>query len=183
MAHPELADRFGNNILANPVGLSCILRSADGRLLLGRRSDTVAYYPGRVHPFAGSLEPGEGMMPPQVFSEMRRELSEELSIDASDMKDLCCIGLAEDVSLRQPELMFSARCHLSLSQIERQLDASEHHALWSVQDEASAVAEALGSTALLTPVAVAALLLWGKAAYGSGWFNAHSVVFLDGGTR
>ncbi|HEX8911288.1 MAG TPA: hypothetical protein VF796_02935, partial [Humisphaera sp.] len=53
--HPELADRFGAGVMANPVGVSPALETADGFLMLGRRNAAVAYYPARVHPFAGSL--------------------------------------------------------------------------------------------------------------------------------
>ena len=53
MSHPELADRFGADVMANPVGVSPALETADGYLLLGRRNSAVAYYPGRLHPFAG----------------------------------------------------------------------------------------------------------------------------------
>ena len=35
------------------------LLTRDGWLLYGRRNATVAYYPNRVHPFAGTLEPGD----------------------------------------------------------------------------------------------------------------------------
>src|SRR5580700_2692465 len=55
--NPCLGERYGVSTMANPVGMSCALESADGFLILGRRSDSVAYYPSRVHPFAGTLEP------------------------------------------------------------------------------------------------------------------------------
>ena len=38
MCHPELADRFGPQVLANPVGVSPALETADGFLMLGRRN-------------------------------------------------------------------------------------------------------------------------------------------------
>ncbi|HTL29947.1 MAG TPA: hypothetical protein VL282_12030, partial [Tepidisphaeraceae bacterium] len=48
---------FGPSVLANPIGLSTSMQSSDGHLLLGRRNEAVAYYPGRIHPFAGAAEP------------------------------------------------------------------------------------------------------------------------------
>src|SRR5687768_2708835 len=60
LTHPDLADRFGANVLANPVGVSPALETADGFLMLGWRNASVAYYPSRVHPFAGALEPRDG---------------------------------------------------------------------------------------------------------------------------
>src|SRR4051794_7796897 len=58
--HPELAERHGAKVMANPVGVSPALETSDGYLLFGRRNAMVAYYPSRVHPFAGCLEPGDG---------------------------------------------------------------------------------------------------------------------------
>src|SRR5690349_12363656 len=54
--HPDLADTYGRDVLANPVGVSPALETADGFLLFGRRNASVAYYPNRIHPFAGALE-------------------------------------------------------------------------------------------------------------------------------
>jgi hypothetical protein len=59
LTHPELADRFSPAVLANPIGVSPALETADGFLLLGRRNREVAYYPSRVHPFAGGLDPDD----------------------------------------------------------------------------------------------------------------------------
>src|SRR3954447_18914183 len=59
LTNAAIADEYGPEVLANPVGLSSALESSDGWLLLGRRNQWVAYYPNRVHPFAGALEPAE----------------------------------------------------------------------------------------------------------------------------
>ena len=77
MSHPELADRYGPEVMANPVGVSPALETSDGMLLLGRRNGAVAYYPNGVHPFAGALDPADGG---DVFRAVRRELAEELAL-------------------------------------------------------------------------------------------------------
>ena len=168
LTRPDLADRFGPQSLANPVGVSPALETADGFLLLGRRSGSVAYYPGRVHPFAGALDPG--LDRGDVFAAVYRELREELSLEAADVADLRCTGLAEDPALRQPELIFRARCTLRRGEIEARLDPVEHRGTWGVRAEPDAVAAAL-TEPLLTPVAVASLLLWGRLEFGSDWFD------------
>ncbi len=106
LSHPDLADRFGPEALANPVGLSCALESSDGYLMLGRRNASLAYYPLRIHPFAGSLEPAAQV---DVFANIERELAEELAFTAHDIDRITCIGLIEDLSLHQPELVFSVQ--------------------------------------------------------------------------
>lgn len=168
LSHPELADRFGPSILANPVGVSSLLQTSDDILLLGRRNDSVAYYPSRIHPFAGSLEPRDD----DVFSAVRRELDEELSLADGDLKELVCAGIAEDLRIRQPELIFLAKTLRSKAEIESTLDEAEHSALLAVPAERSALEASLDEP-LLTPVALASLLLWGGARFGIDWFTAH----------
>ena len=171
LTHPELADRHGPQVLANPVGVSALLESADADpfLLLGRRNDSVAYYPARVHPFAGALEPRDRS---DVFAAVRRELREELSLDPADAADLRCVGLVEDNALRQPELVFLARCRLTRALLESRLDPVEHRGAYAVEANAPAIEAALSDRAL-TPVAAAALLLWARVrlADGERWFR------------
>jgi hypothetical protein len=57
MRNPQLADAHGRAVLANPVGVSPALLSSDNHLMLGRRNALVAYYPHKLHPFAGAIEP------------------------------------------------------------------------------------------------------------------------------
>jgi 8-oxo-dGTP pyrophosphatase MutT (NUDIX family) len=168
LSHPELADRYGPAVLANPVGVSALLETADGFVLLGRRNAAVAYYPERVHPFAGALEPADG---DDVFAAVRRELAEELSLGAAEVPGLSCAGLVEDRALRQPELVFLARCALARHDVEARLDRVEHRGVRAVPATPGDVAAALSET-LLTPVAVASLLLWGRARFGREWFDA-----------
>lgn len=160
LRHAELADQYGWGILANPVGVSCALLSADNQLVMGQRNQRVAYYPGRIHPFAGALEPQE---PLDVFAEVRRELAEELGLAGADLLELRCLGLVEDLALRQPELICLVRSGQSVDQIARQVDRGEHRSSWSVAAEEAALEAGLGEAKLLTPVGVGALLLAGRA--------------------
>ena len=59
------------------LGISVALISRDQRLVMGRRNERVAYYPGRIHPFAGALEPADEL---DIFAAVRRELQEELGL-------------------------------------------------------------------------------------------------------
>jgi hypothetical protein len=167
--NPHLAKTFGRNVLANPVGLSALLCSADDYLLLGRRSGAVAYYPNRIHPFAGCLEPGEKI---DLFSEIRRELREELSFSDADVKSLQLIGLSEDISIYQPEFLFAVRSTRTRGQIESHLDPGEHRGILAIPATRDAVDQELKSIKTFTPVAVAALLAWGKMQFGAEWFDA-----------
>lgn len=165
--HPEVADRYGQAALANPVGASCALVAAGGELMMGRRNQSVAYYPGRIHPFAGALEPSERV---DVFGEVRRELKEELAMEGAHIAEMRCLGIVEDRSLRQPEMIFLVRSNLTRQQIEGRVDAKEHQASASISPTPAAAEEALRQTQSLTPVAMATILLWGKGMFGDDWF-------------
>lgn len=167
MSHPELAERFGRDVMANPVGVSPALQTSDGFLLLGRRNETLAYYPNRTHPFAGALEPRDNG---DLFAAVRRELAEELALGDDDIIDVRCTGIAEDRALRQPELLFRVSTSRTRRQIEAQVHAEEHGGSAAILVDAKAVAEAIRDPAF-TPVAVASLLFWGRIRFGEKWFG------------
>jgi 8-oxo-dGTP pyrophosphatase MutT (NUDIX family) len=165
--HTELADVHGPSILANSIGVSVLVRTADGWLLLGRRNETVVYYAGRLHPFAGALEPIDESNP---FVAARRELHEEAGLIESDMTALRCVALVEDHQLRQAELIMRADTPLSRAQIEGQLDREEHHDLVAIEAAAQPLCAALHNPNL-TPVALGGLLTWGRSEWGDSWLQ------------
>ena len=158
---PPAGEPLPPDARANPVGMSSILQSADGWLLLGRRNDSVAYYPNRIHPFAGALEPPAGGQALDVFDEIRRELREELRLSPADIASLRCIGMVEDLSLGQPELVFHALSTRTRHEIEATLERDEHHAVHAVAATPAEAQRAIDDPAL-TPVAVASLSLWSR---------------------
>lgn len=167
MSHPDLEGRFGPDVMANPVGVSPALETSDGFLLFGQRNTSVAYYPNRVHPFAGALEPSDAG---DVFAAVRRELREELSLSDAEVVDVRCTGLVREPALRQTELIFQARCALTRDQSDSRLDAREHGGMVAIRATEQDVVPFL-TDARLTPVALAALLLWGRSRFGIEWFN------------
>jgi 8-oxo-dGTP pyrophosphatase MutT (NUDIX family) len=159
--------RYGPEVLANPLGVSCALHTADDRLLLGLRNERVAYYPSRIHPFAGSLEPSDEL---DVFKAIQRELDEELGLEASDVIEAHCLGLVEDESLRQPELVVHMRVKRAAEELVKTVDESEHGGCVVVGAEEAAVARWVDNP-LLTPVAVGTLLLWGRWRFSEQWYE------------
>lgn len=168
-----LAEKFGRDVMANPLGVSTVLETSDGFLLLGRRNAAVAYYPSRVHPFAGTIEPADGV---DAFNAVRRELGEELQLSPSELVDIRCTGLVEDQSLLQPELIFATKSALSRGQVEGRVDKAEHDALWATSTNPDDVIRAVDDPDV-TPVGVASLLLWGRLSFGECWFDAQAARF------
>ncbi len=175
MYNPQFGDEFGNEALANPIGLSTSVLSRDGFVLLGKRNERVAYYPNRIHPFAGAAEPAD---PLNLFDEVRRELFEELGFRTRDIAELYCGGIAEDRSLRQPEIIFHCHSNRTRAEIATQLLGDEHWAVWSEKNSADAIAESLKQPKAFTPIAIATLLLFGRAHFGDEWFSVQSKTFL-----
>lgn len=162
MMNPQL-DRA---LLANPVGLSAALTTVDDRLVLGRRNASVAYYPERIHPFAGALEPRDAA---NVFDGLRRELHEELALEAAELADIRCIGIVEDDALRQGELIFGVRTTLGHETLRSRVDQTEHRASVAIgREEIEAV---LAQAEQLTPVCAGTVLLWGRWVMGEDWFE------------
>jgi len=170
MSHPDLFERYGPDVMANPVGVSPALETSDGFLLLGRRNAAVAYYPNRVHPFAGALEPSDNG---DLFAAVRRELKEELSLEDAKVPEVRCTGIVLEQALRQNEFIFRARTTLSRQQVESRLDREEHRGSYALPVTEAGVNHAIMDPQL-TPVAVATLLLWGRHRFGEAWFTAHS---------
>ena len=156
--------------LANPIGVSPALESADGMLLLGRRNGRVAYYPHRLHPFSGSLEPDRLAAGGGVADEVRRELAEELNLAPAEVPEVACVGIVEDADIRHPELIFHARVAVSAAEALARLDPAEHAAAAAVEATPEAVAAAAADKDL-TPVGRASLLLFGLGRFGGDWFG------------
>ncbi len=167
---------------ADPLGVSAVVVTADHWLILGRRSQRVSLYAGRVHPFGGCVEPDRAG---DVPGEIRRELSEETGLHAADLSRLDCLGLVEDSLLVQPELLFGAHVRLDRNAVEGRLDPDEHDRPWAVAAEASALAAAILADAQPTPIARIQLLAWGRVHFGSMWFEplaARCGIRLDSAT-
>ncbi|HEY0009353.1 MAG TPA: NUDIX hydrolase [Tepidisphaeraceae bacterium] len=169
-SNPGFADTYGEQVMANGLGVSAGLLTSDGYIIMGRRNGSVAYYPHRVHPFAGSLEVADVI---DLAANARRELCEEANLQAADLAEIHLLCLAEDRLLRHPESIFMARTVLSRATIERQVDPAEHHDSWAVEATATAISRAVVDCADLTPIARAVLLAFGRHAFGEQWFEEH----------
>jgi hypothetical protein len=101
-----------------------------------------------------------------------------LSFDREDIAELYCAGIAEDRSLRQPEVIFHCRSNRPRGEIIARLDRTEHHDVWSSPAEADAISRALDNADAFTPVAIATLLLFGLNRFGRDWFTQQAQRFL-----
>ena len=112
---------------------ACALIVRDGRVLLGRRAATRAYYPGVWDLFGGHLLPGE-----TPATALRRELAEELGIEAE--VGAAAMVVAEPDPGRHGEGTFHV-FRIDRWRGEPALRGDEHVQLgWFSRDEAAALA-------------------------------------------
>src|SRR5690606_14191741 len=152
----------------NPLGVSAALQTVDDHLLLGQRSAQVAYYPNRIHPIAGAVEPADAV---DLFMALSRELHEEVRVEPDDIREMACLGIVEDPHIRQPEVVVHVITSLPLEQLKSRLDPAEHSAPQALPITPRAFDETLANAGLFTPVALGTLLLLGRVRFGQQWFD------------
>ncbi len=172
-----LVAQFGSGGYSEAIGVSAVIVTRDGRLALGRRSRRVANYAEHLHTFGGMLErlAGAGRFPPHVADALAREISEELGIARLDRSRSVLLGLVRDRLLVQPELIFEVAIDLNqqelLESFGKARDGLEHVAIEFLPDDPGRVLPALNSVTKVTPIAEAAVLLHGRRAWGSTWYE------------
>ena len=167
----------GPEVLADPLGVSASIITADGFLLLGLRSTHVMQYPERLHPIGGTVEPRDETNLIDPFQSMLDEFNEETGVALDNVSDITLLGLVHDKNTVQPELIFDLKVDVDAAAVRRgaetAVDAEEHTNIVPVRDHPAAVVTFLEQNfSLLTPVGLAALLLHGQQHWGSGWFAA-----------
>lgn len=175
--HAATVWRSGERFLADPLGISSTVMTSDGFLVLGRRGSRVMFHAGHLHTFGGLLEPSDrdadGRL--DVFGAVIRELTEELGISKEEITDINVAGLVRDRIILQPELLFEANLRLSRAELIARFDPEspdqEHTGLEFVHDEPEAMVAFLRKSSLVTPVAVAAMLLHGRQVWGNDWYE------------
>ncbi|MFQ5490874.1 MAG: NUDIX hydrolase [Phycisphaerae bacterium] len=171
-------DRLGMEAFANPLGTSAMVITSDGYLLFGRRNQNVACHAGYYHAIGGTVEPGDcdADQKADVFAAMAREVTEELEVAGEDITAMVCLGLVRDLGVLQPEMIFEAALRLSRAQVEARFDVQaadqEHDELAWCFDEPDSVVPFIVKHQPFAPVAVAGLLLHGRADWGMDWYDA-----------
>lgn len=174
-ANAHIRYTLGGRVLSDPLGVSAAIVTADGFVMLGRRSKTVTQYPQLVNPIGGVLEPSPSpSIPPDPFGAIQKELIEETTL--TDMPSLC-LGMIRDKLTWQPELIFEIPTTADAEFVRRgaaiAADSHEHTELIAVRDDPVEIARFVElHINELTPLAPAMLLMHGRYRWGESWFAA-----------
>jgi 8-oxo-dGTP pyrophosphatase MutT (NUDIX family) len=170
LRHPEIAEQHGRNALANPLGVSVAVVTADGQLLIQQRSHQVFEYPGFFHVCGGNVEPIDVAGPegPGVCAAVRRELDEELGIGTEQIVRLTCIGLIANHASFKPDLLFEAEVTLAAATFHATRN-EEYSALAFVEGDTDLSAFLVKNRGRITPPGMACLLAVGRRRYGESW--------------
>lgn len=175
LRHAYLRYTHDPEVLANPLGVSACVISADGYIIMGRRSEKMICHPGRIHPIGGMVEPAAAGALPNPSQIMIRELTEETHVRPEQVSSMLCTGLVRDKHIVQPELVFDITVDADAAEIRNgavdAVDAHEHSETITIRNHPATVVTFIEHRYVeLTPVAIAALLLHGLHTWGSGWF-------------
>jgi 8-oxo-dGTP pyrophosphatase MutT (NUDIX family) len=104
---------------ANPLCACAVVHTADDKLVLGRRSQTLGESCGLWHVIGGHLEAGKHVSRGRALpgAAIRDELEEELGVSAASIRDLVCLGLSRPEDTLKPELLYYARVGIEFSEV------------------------------------------------------------------
>ncbi len=143
VVNPWVAERYGPDHLSDGCGVSALLRTADGLLVLQRRSRAVFEFAGLVAACGGAVEP---LLPDDpttsLAAQARRELHEELGIVPDALGALTLLGIGRTTARHKPEVVYLAETTLTWPELLGR-EHEEHAGLVAVEDTAAAVAAAL----------------------------------------
>lgn len=159
--------------LANPLAVCCVVETADGRILIGRRGN-LDVYPGRFHLPGGFAERRGDVCgaAPDLAAEVLRETREELGQDLSSGV-LRVLGLLYDLDTPHTELVFHVRTPLDW---ERSVDVFQGAAeqevlgLHPLESQAEVLASFIQEHhGAISVTGEGALVLFGAIRHGAPW--------------
>lgn len=116
---------------ANPLCVCAVVHTADGKLVLGQRSETSGESHRLWHVPGGHLESGKHVVGNRALPglAMREELDEELGIPPGAIREMLCVGLSRPEDTLKPELLYYTRVDLEFAALRPN---HEHSALEAV---------------------------------------------------
>ena len=143
---------------ADPLGNSAMVVTSDGKIILGHRSNKVFGHSGCLHCIGGHVEPDRHLAGGRIdtFEAIADEVTEELNVERSQIREIICMGLVRDSKSLQPEQVFT----VELDMLARELHPTgpEHDTLAAVIDSPEEIEKFLADCGeMVVPVALACI--------------------------
>lgn len=111
---------------AHGLGISAIVETVDGHVLMILRSENVSDHENLLDVLGGHVHPQKHALngsTPEVFYAIEDEIHCELGVEFRDITKTVCIGLVENVEWLKPELVFVSNLKLAANEV---LDCAKH---------------------------------------------------------
>lgn len=168
--HPEWHTEFGDECMANLLGVSVCLETSDGMIVLEDRSPRVATYSGFYH-----VKPsGHPPAPHDLTSAIMQQAKGELALEKQELALLACSGLIRALPERKPEVTFIGQTPVSSHELQERVSRRqwETERLFFLECDPDILRKFLVSQqARTTPPGHASLILAGRSKYGHRWFR------------
>ncbi len=172
------------------MGLSAVVLSSEGAILVQRRSGTVTQGAGTYMTPAGGFMPGDysdTLMTPDPFISAHVQLLQEQGIAADEVM-IKYVGLSSDTIVSpNPGLTFYGQTSLTMETLEakwrnardnresdfiRFISSAPDDLLRTIRGELKDISGAPMTQATFLGVGLGGLMLYGKAQFGNDWFVA-----------
>lgn len=120
LRNPWIHGKYGNEYLANPLGLNALLVSSDGKVILGMRRDNLAVDNSLHDVFGGylSLTPEiEDNAEIDLFAEAVYKVLKFVKASPTDILETTCLGLIRHRVSLKPEILFTVRINRTADQL------------------------------------------------------------------
>jgi 8-oxo-dGTP pyrophosphatase MutT (NUDIX family) len=115
--HPEFADEHPGAERADPLGMTAIVLTKDSAVIVTKRSLSADQNPGALYLIGGYAEPLEKGKTVDLFSEVAREVMEEIAVKDLNRSTSFAIGIAYDPVFCHPELFLLTVSQSTFSEI------------------------------------------------------------------
>ena len=112
-----------NHYFSNPLATCSSIVTSDGFILVGTRSEKVAIYPGVPHVTGGYVKVNGDNRPDftvkdvDLFSNMRKELYEELGLTDEDVTSKDFLGIVRNLITRAPEALYNISLNINSDEL------------------------------------------------------------------
>lgn len=110
---------LANTFRANPLGVTALVVTSDGKLVVTRRSAHADQNPSAAYFVGGYVEPPIHGSRVSMFDECARELNEELGLQADMLEKILLLGIEYDTQFYHPEAFVLCKSSVPSKELDK----------------------------------------------------------------